>query len=917
MPPTLAANRLNNLIDCKTILSRYGSRVNKVPDITTCPLCKNKTMWVMVHDNGGNWYHCNTAGCQFSGDSFQLAARHDNITLRNAIPAVLGDKMSMVSKPVIERYLDINEAKHIPIYQYWADCQVDIVRGLGATQIGQDLIRKFRMYKQVGRPGWARRLGQHIGMTKLGSLRKIMPDQHAPLGEAERIMLNTPLYGMPGNISGYAVFDVFGDKYRAKACRLPWMESCGVAFMNVLNVYNDDVYVIGPLAMALAMQIWAYQSHSDSLPIVSAGDETTTAWKHIHARRYILWDPEDSRRLFSTAKRIGKNVCIATRPATHPVDPFKLMENHSASFMLNKMETSCVPWITALKDKLVSKNEEYGHNMELLAHLELSADQRFDLIQACVDDDERLIIKDYVESNEAPVTVMLDSNRKLIERDNGWHCVIRAGQESLILDAIPVVTHRVTFPDGTAVFKGYIRHGSRAINFVVDTETLKKVGEEAWITSTVAANGEGDYPFIHTPIFLKNKIFAYSMRLHKPEQVSGINKIGWDDNSSSFVFPKFAINYHGRFEEANCLVSDNHPAISMKMPVDVPMGALHRWVKQCSTSTSYWAAMSCVVGNMIAKALGKPTFGAAVLYNYSGMGQLILDKIKEECRLESVDLISKADYSNLRLREVAHNIPLIVETDQARLGITEKWLRNSDDKHCLKMIDRDFAVAMSLHPNWVYLTLPEASPDLDKMGGTEVVLPHLLAYFLKLNRKVRPYTASHSDPVLSPEAGILGRDDHHIVYLAVSLIEQWFNSMGVANEHLFLAVRRLIQTHSITGESDMGHRLLNMVFYNMHKERLSLHEGRSMRCTSNSAIFIANGAKEVFINRGRVYSVLQRHQLPHDFNNNKITAGFLSSDALVREEVGISASGWILKLKYWKSYYKQWRLYYDKHKPDR
>lgn len=899
-PDLNMATHLNAAVHYKNILGKFDIPVNKIPGTVRCPVCgSHGALHVCEDGRNGYWYYCDNAACAFSGDSYQLYAAAKHLTLKNAVRRLLEGKIGQLTPMTVESYLRATEQR-VEVHKFWARSQEELVRGLGCEPFGAQILRGYHLEEQVWQEDWSRKLRPYLGMAYRNDIHRYASVNTRIPGRNRVYMITTNMI-LPGLLNGFTCFDVFRGIRRSFCVRLQGMDRDGLMFLNMLHAYNDVVYAIGCPELTMAIHCWASRSLYEKLPVIGWTAGVDNAWKQVNAEKIILWEPDCALELYRTAKHIdllGGNPYVSAKPTERADNPFDTIMPESATYLLREMRESSKPWLEALRNKLIG-NRFWGDNVELLQGVALDVNQRLGLLQTARNEEEHRQLGELLDCGGVAVTLDIQFRRKLVQRHNCWYVLERSGEECLALDAIPIVHSRITFPNGSALYRGDIIHKDVKIPFSVSTDTLKKLGDIEWLRRHVAAHGNGAYPVIDLPNNMTNKIFMYACRFHEPKQLAGINTLGWDERSLSFIFPNFSVSCHGEFEDANCVLQEEHPADNLPLPGEIPVGLLYRYLTDTPTHACYWATLSCVIANILAPSIAKQMGGTAIMATSGGMAQLVLDKVIRECGLRRIQLEEKTDYAQLRTQEAAHNLPVCVGYfAPGRTALYKRLEQGSTSDLILLLTDKATAMGLALQKDWAFVQPVDATPAMEDLEGTEILMPHILAYFQKQERKL-PH-GFYSDLTE-------GQDKQHLAMQVLHFVSLWIRDVfEVKNRDVFTRARTYIAPHSITCDRDQDIVFLYFLLTLVYEHGAPFKEEGRVSRNSTATIAVSHDVGEVFINRQRLQAFLKRERLPMLYNPSHVTEAFMQKGVLIREELSLNAAGWVISkdhyLKVWEAY---------------
>ncbi len=540
MPPVEIIKRLNTMVDRNLILTGLGIAVNKVPELNTCPVCKHTTLHTGHGFHSKYRMYCGHPTCGCSGDPFEVYAAARHLELAHAVRELLGKKMRYVKAADVKNYVEACRKLTQQTTVFWKTAREQMIQAPGESPGLETLLERFGLRDLVAEAVWPRRLGLFLGTATVGRMNQLGMSLS---GKTDRRVLITPICWMPGEIIGYAAFDIW---HHNLVCQV---NENGPAWLRSLDIYNQEVFVLGDHATALAVQI-DRQRRFNAIPPVISYHQVDTGLDNFHAAKCYIWDPEEPIRAYTLAARM-ENAYVATRPQPtampHQAD--------NAGNLLAAIKRAARPWLESLCEFLTG-NQPYQERLTTLMSLKLQPEQVHQLVEL-TPLELRHELGELLDACNTNNVLSISSNVDLVDKLDGWYELGPDRQERLVTEAVPVVTNCVNFEDGHTILQGYIRYQQQHIQFSVDPQKTRNTAE--WLRSTVAATG--GYPYVRDGKLIKHAL-NHSIRLYSPVTSIGVNRVGWNDRLRIFSFKNFSVSDTGELITMTCVA--DHPSSELE-----------------------------------------------------------------------------------------------------------------------------------------------------------------------------------------------------------------------------------------------------------------------------------------------------------------------------------------------------------------
>jgi hypothetical protein len=461
-------------------------------------------------------------------------------------------------------------------------------------------------------------------------------------------------------------------------------------------------------------------------------------------------------------------------------------------------------------------------------------------------------------------------SRTYIERHGKWYLQgRRPGMDELVANAALRIDYAINHRTiGKIYYKGRILYKGKSVSFcelkdTVDVDTFR------WMQDLLMERGVGY--LVGNPGHSKYLI-QVSRLFGNPKIVTSTDRVGWDNKTQRFVFPKFAIAQDGKSElVSGGIFSGETPARSIEEPAELSAEVLERG------SPPFWAAMATMIGNIIAPAASEPRHGIA-LDGEPARELMEAIALALDCREHVLGNIR--DVRQLIDEEHDHGWPVYARRgDGLQRRAWKEFLRVPSERNLITPLDWYEARIMALHGDWHVLRadqVNEKSRDIRVLSRQFVpaYLRHFCTGALLRDRWNRPL-GSFSQELLRDMASFVdacGGDKRAVETAAEYIWPATVDGNGQAMAELL--VRFLADgTLKIIAESSGASRVAVL------RER------------GDDTYYLADTALT------RVFSRYATPPLP----THRVTAAFHSASALVQQD----EQGWTLS-KEWLQ--KQQRL---------
>lgn len=871
---------LNSFIDPKTILQDLNIKVNRVPDITTCPTCESPEFHVGQDPNGGGWYSCDH--CHWTGDSPQLLSRVREITVREALQDLeKNDTNDIITPSRIEEYMRYL-ARQQGVTDFWLTASSrEKILGIN-SQAARELIDAYKLSGLLENRTWDDLCGQFVGVASKGLYEQYVNPQDGKTtmpGTSTQRFIVAPLFDAPGRVSGVVSFDRGEGRKRFRCTPIPFGSLDALMFMNSVYMHDSTVFATPDLTFALCTQVWSLLSNTGHLPLLGFTPDTEKAWMNVRPQKLIFWDREVNDELFIAARNVPDRAYVATKPNFADArDPYFHLQGYTAHEMLGCMRASAVPWLQALKDHLLAT--EVGESHSLITRLNLAPSHRQEILKYCSAKEEREKIVGMIDIGviemRIPTTV---KNQYIAQRADGWYMINKAAPDPVpVSEAIPVIETYTSF-NGSNVLTGHVRAKGKIIPFEVEKDQF----DHRWLSQYCFDNG--------APVVINSKIrndlLYYALQFHSPVQVNGLERIGWD--GSGFAFPQFALKTNGRVIEEKSPIPNPHPLQRLLLSDTPAIRHARGWLEDTPAHALYWAMISTLIANIIAPAVGVKTRGIGVVDAYDDNKHSLLHAFVDDAAMDTY-AVSTGNTANtvseIVAKENEHSYPIFVKAHASPALM--QWIQEPSDRNAFTLINPKIVQPALLRGGWTIINCREAVTDILHVLHGRSIMPAVLTYFVKHGCQI-PATKGH------------------LTFGVIELIRKWIRTRFRLEQLDVLArAEKMIDTGTEDGVAGLGSRFVGTLMYLFNHGKLALKRCRDVAGQPFDDVCVTTHGDWIYIDAENVRKTFQKAKVCMP-DVSAVSQSFLESGMLQEEKYGLSSlEGWYLKPAEWDAEIAKW-----------
>jgi len=873
-----------------------------------CPLCN--TAGLHVYKDllvGGQWYRCDR--CAFAGDVIELAAAVWQVVPASAYRMLAQKGVAVPGNTLEQRVIDAYVRDHIERRaigkRFWAETQAN---GVGATTSLAiiNLQTKFRMTSTRLTPSeWARRGGRYIGTNhkfnveatwqpnglatrqkpELRSIKGGPPAvfrRHSCVG-SDRIfkgpnwgdLLVIPFHDLPGRLVGFLLIGRDGtpEDYIYRSCnvghiRLESSREAGVAMLDTgLGVHPTlgDTTVMLPVVQAVKLQVRHLADNAVPLPL----------WGTWHSKYYTrsLWDALPDRPLVVAGSKLTGDMIARARLCHGKIALGEINVNRPEA-TVRALVRAAVPWEDALEAALLQKSTESG--VRLVADAGFSPPEAEQFVNGCAPH-----ARDRVRSFFPHVVVQKRVQcgaGDIIETPEGW--VKRRNGE--VISSVIIRIDRILYdPDqGLSAYEGRLLTRGKEIPFSAPGKDFEArpyrivqdvLLREAGIAATVLATWE-------------QKLLHLAKQFHEPTCVRSLGRVGWDDDRSAFIFPRFTIEGSGTVNPTSAAIvpGTTPPCAQFDPPGGLTPAEIVTLGQDDETNRVFWAVAAVVATNALAPLMKWPATGLGLAGSFAGRVGIATARSLGCLSGPPVLPTGQGEMSvrHLAVAIAEHRWPLIAVRTAEEQELTRSILDNLPQP-IIARVGSWAAASLAVRGGWHIVEGWSPAAANPAQGIGQAILPNYLRDLA--TRQFRLPQGPAALAVLDDMAAWFARcgGDTAPIHAGLSTL--------LADDHTLRAVRfaELVGRAYDSGLFELNrYDLDHPTLVQERRENLAIHPGGVLA-----------------IPKTRLNKILLTHGAPA-LDVVEVTATLASEDILVDHE---DTAVWAVKESWWTTHLKRWR----------
>ncbi len=549
--------------------------------------------------------------------------------------------------------------------------------------------------------------------------------QHAFRGDGWDNVLVMPFYNLPGRICGMLLYGL-DEKHQPVPAYFPIITlfdrdnpDAGLAMLNnmalpVHPLYGESIFAVASPIAALRFQLLAMRDSSLPLPIVATftGHNAVSngVWQHFRNRQVVCWSPTGHPEAIRQAHHSGGKVALY-QPPSQELDALPVQE------ALQRVGHRTVSWQAALRRRLASAS--HPETEAVLQCVKLPDDDLRQFAQGSEPGLQKRL--EDIRQHLGSVRTVKFGSQTICEQESGW--TFENG--AVLCNAIVRIEQVITSAKRQAYYRGNILFQKKKIPFLEKAETLEKQGFD-WLVRYVRNEmGSGVVYYAQGHV---RKLHNLAILFHAPEQVSGVERLGWDEDRRAFHFPGFSISSAGVTETPGEMLftGPTVPGRGLVKPDErLPIRALQQLSGQNDECGLLWATAAAVVSNLVSPALLRDPKG--ILLDGPG-AQAIGEAVATQMGCPELLYTSGESVVDMLQTQLnQHQWPVVLRAPANRTLMPGRWLGFPEAARIIVSLPSTTAQVLGLRRQWHIIHCPRRLGSLQLTGDSaSLLLPHYL-----------------------------------------------------------------------------------------------------------------------------------------------------------------------------------------------
>ena len=866
-------------INHEPILQSLGLPVKQhLPSTTICPFCQQTRLDIYLAPAGGRWYVCRD--CGFCGDSIEFYCKANALSsLHDAVMELAEAKILPISRsslllPTISMYISAYVTRRHQIADLFEKARKNLNH---LTPQWIQIMQELRIWDGYRANVWRKEVGRYLGAMRAKELQDIgvaVP----PRGFSYCLLL--PYYELPGKISSILLLARGNKSERISTRSIGEEKEDGLMMMGTTRPSNDIVIALKDPVLALQLQRKKLNISNTPLPLVVYNDDTEKAWDAVHARRVIHWEQARNLDLFRQAMKHTR-AFVAKQPSFEAKRRDHYVSEHTLAEFLNLFHTSAQTWTVAIKDFILAG--EHWDVAEMLSMLDLPTDKLQQIYEVC-SPHELVKVKQLVgeSSYERFVTV---GKLKIVESDGAWWIIRTTGREmaSNAVLRIERAVHVIETEEN--LYEGVITLGDKQVRFRTPFEQVERKTAE-WMQSVLMKNGVGAPTIIKQ---LHPHLVTIAKKFHEFQYVKRMARIGWHQDSRTFVFPHFSIK-DGQFDEtarATVIENDDTPA----MRIDTPGPSCGDWDMILDNTPEWaalWAGLAGFMANMLAPVVGSACRPVGLIGGAGSVASILGRHMARELGMLMTNV--NAIKTPLMLAEALTNrygYPVWLDLyEKNRKGVRN--LPTETDANIVTSLLEGEAAALGVGTSWIFIRAAKILMQREELPSLQGAMRYLA--WLQARDFSLPVS---TDLVLS----------------VLSSLGEWaLKELGASRLDVFKRAQTLLVTPDTAG---VDRRFMHLVYWLQQTQKTRETEAdffddftSGVAPAGSYHIVVDPEYDKVYINLAKVRSALVSAKLPLPNLDDAVAA--LAANAGTNGFIP-AASGFVVAGSYWQTEKSKWQ----------
>jgi len=596
------------------------------------------TIYRSLH-TGGERFAC--YGCDSFGDMIELAGRYYELDVESTIRKLVSSGLLAAREKILDYDVRQYLERHIQRLQryanLWAGCRKRLITN--DSKEYRALRQKLGVDVQLDADRWLAGPGRFLG----GSIRSTVDEALWPCvqnyqssrydggrcifrGGNWHEVLCVPFEDVPGHIKAFWFLGRDGElekdtafqllrydyrlKFTARETGTAIDDDIGLAMWystaGAHPLFGRNVFVVNNLPLALRLHCLNYLDNTQPIPLVSmyyrdighknAGTEYSI-WQHF-TRRPLLFisSPGDVETI--------KHAQAADGMLFFDSAPDKRLRSLTPTGYLQQAQAGMKFWDEALVEALSAMSPLAAEGLFL--KINFAPDVKYRFLMQCPAT-LRTTISPQTAQEITDSTIMVDYMR-LNESRDGW----RDARTGELISNVVLRTDEIVYFEkpGMSMYYGRLIVQGAEHPFVTKGTDIE-ANPYKWLRERMVSTGIG-LPLVSTR--WRKKLLDIAHRFSQPATRVAPARIGWDDASHSFVFPRFFIGPKGVVTKAAAVFGDEWgPGESCVAPDEsLTPDEIGLLTKATPFNTLVLSTLDCILHNLIAPIFNANPFGIAL-----------------------------------------------------------------------------------------------------------------------------------------------------------------------------------------------------------------------------------------------------------------------------------------------------------------
>jgi hypothetical protein len=317
--------------------------------------------------------------------------------------------------------------------------------------------------------------------------------------------------------------------------------------------------------------------------------ETEKGWIQLYRRYIHFWMPKPCGT--TMAQAIRQNGLVSRLVPVGGMDWDEFLGFRSPSDIAAMVINASEPWRKVMIELLAELDDQAAR--EFLVEIKESgiSPESLDLPS------QTKTLIDCLTGGKSRVRMVTHGGTTIMVQDDSWYQIAGSHRPELVMNASLEITHAIHQPhEGRILYKGSIGYQGEKIDFTApDSEVEKR--SMTFVRKTLLEKRKGIITF---PSRLDTSSFHIASQLSECKYITGLDRVGWDEDVRKFVFPSFSISAGGAVDRHDIdLFLEGSPCPSW----EPPLGLSGADIELVSNSGSLaWAVTVALISSLVAPA---------------------------------------------------------------------------------------------------------------------------------------------------------------------------------------------------------------------------------------------------------------------------------------------------------------------------